>query len=359
MKKRMFSGLQVTGKSHLGNYFGAIKQFVDLQNSGEFEVIAFVANLHSLTTVSNATNLRENTVDLIKDFLACGLDPEKVTLFLQSDVSEHAELAWIFNCVTPMGELFRMTQYKDKSGISQIQEEDYKKLDETKKITTITENKLKKEHFDKLEAAEGKATAGLFTYPVLMAADILLYKAGLVPVGDDQMQHLELTRIIARKFNNKFGKTFPEPKNVMLKPLRVMSLKNPDKKMSKTGDEGIMLSDSPTDIDRKIKKAVTASDGKNKSAGVDNLLFLLRHFGKQEEIAFFEDAVKSNTIKYSELKTTLAKDIAEHFAEFRENKKAILQNKTELAEVLGDGARRAKKVASETLMEVKEKIGLL
>lgn len=323
-KETVVSGIRATGQLHIGNYLGALKQFVDIQNDSNNNCFFFIADLHALTTAFEPKELRQGTLEVVAEYLAAGINPAKSTIFLQNHVPEHTELAWILGAGTPIGELERMTQFKEKS-----------------------------------EEQKQNVNAGLLTYPVLMAADILLYKPSLVPVGDDQTQHLELTRIIARKFNNKFGKTFPEPKNFMLKPLRIMSLKNPGKKMSKTGDEALMLSDSPAEIEKKLKKAVTASDGKSKTSGVDNLLLLLRHFGSMKEIAQFEEAVADNTIKYSELKETLAKDIAEHFSKFREKKRELLANKDHLAEVLGEGARKAKAVASETLQEVKEKIGLL
>jgi len=318
------SGIRATGRLHIGNYLGALQQFVDLQNTGEHQYYFFIADLHALTTPFEPKELRQNTLEVVAEYLAAGVDPDKSVLFLQNHVAEHAELAWIFNSITPLGELERMTQFKDKA-------------------------QQHKENID----------AGLLTYPTLMAADILLYKPTLVPVGDDQSQHLELARTIARKFNSRFGKTFPEPKNYLTKPLRIMSLSKPEKKMSKTGDEALMLDDTPAEIARKLKKAVTATDGKNKSAGVDNLLLLLRHFGTKEQIQYFEDGVKDNTIKYSELKTTLAEEIANALAEFRDKKKAILNDKERLAEILGDGARKARATASATLREVKEKIGLV
>jgi tryptophanyl-tRNA synthetase len=323
-KPTIVSGIRATGRLHIGSYLGALKQFIDLQNASEHHYYFFIADLHALTTPFEPKELRHNTLEIVAEYLAAGVDPEKSVLFLQNHVPEHAELAWIFNCITPLGELERMTQFKDKAS----------------------------QHKDNINA-------GLLTYPALMAADILLYKPALVPVGDDQSQHLELARTIARKFNSRFGKTFPEPKNYLTKPLRIRSLTSPDKKMSKTGDEALMLDDSPAEIKRKLKKAVTATDGKNKSAGVDNLLFLLREFGTKDQIKYFENGVQDNSIKYSELKETLAGDIAKYFVEFRERKNRILNDKAYLAEVLADGAKKARQTAGETLHEVKQKIGLV
>ncbi len=322
-QETIVSGSRATGRLHIGNYLGALKQYVDLQNSGKYQCYFFVADLHAITTPFQPKELRQNTLEVVADYLAAGIDPNKSVLFIQNHVLEHAELAWIFNCITQLGELERMTQYKDKA----------------------------KEHKENINA-------GLLTYPTLMAADILIYKPTVVPVGEDQMQHLELARDVARKFNNRFGKLFPEPKNFMLKPLRIKSLRKPEKKMSKTGDEPIYLDDTHTEITAKLKKAVTASGGEG-GKGVENLMFLLEQFGDQNMVAEFRGAIKDGTIRYSDLKQVLADEIAEYFEEFREKKKALMSDTDRLAEILGDGARRAREVASETLTEVKQKIGLL
>jgi tryptophanyl-tRNA synthetase len=320
----ILSGVQATGKLHVGNYLGALKQFVDLQNSGDYHCFFFIADLHALTVPRDPAQLRQDTLEAVTDYLAAGIDPNKSTIFLQNHVPEHSELAWLFNCITPLGELERMTQFKDKSA----------------------------------ERGENH-NAGLLTYPVLMAADILLYKPVAVPVGEDQLQHLELARIIARKFNNRFGDTFPEPKAHMQKPLRVMSLTHPTKKMSKTGGEGILLDDSPEEIERKVKKAVTATEADQTSPGVENLLFLLRHFGDVTTVAQFEDALRDGTIKYSELKPAVSDAIGNYFADFRIKKAELLARPDTLAQILGDGAHKAASIARETLTDVKQKMGLL
>jgi tryptophanyl-tRNA synthetase len=324
-KKTYLAGIRATGKLHIGNYLGALQNFVELSNNSEFHGYFFIADLHALTTPFEPKELREDTLEVVAEYIAAGLNLDNASIFLQNHLSEHTELAWIFNCITPLGELERMTQFKDKA----------------------------KQH-------KANINAGLLTYPTLMAADILLYKPDGVPVGEDQVQHVELARVVARKFNSRFGKTFPEPKPVMQKPLRIKSLRNPENKMSKTGevDNAIWLDDSPEEIKRKLRKAVTATDAKG-SAGVDNLLLLLRHFGTKEQIQYFEDGVKSNTIKYSELKDTLAETIAEYFADFRDKKKALLKDTDKLAEILAQGAKEARLVAHETLVEVKQKVGLL
>ncbi|QQS22996.1 tryptophan--tRNA ligase [bacterium] len=322
-KETILSGVQATGRMHVGNYLGALKQFVDIQNEGKLQCYFFVADLHALTVPRDPKKLRQDTLEVVAEYIAAGLDPEKSVIFIQNHVLEHAELAWIFNCIVPVGELERMTQYKDK-GRSQ----------------------------------KDAVNAGLLTYPALMAADILLYKPNFVPVGDDQVQHIELSRTIARKFNKQFGQTFPEPKPFVRKPLRIMSLKDPAKKMSKTGDDPIYMDDSPNEIQAKLKKAVTASGGEG-GAGVDNLIYLLEQFGDKAVASEFRGAIKDGSIKYSELKSTLADSIANYFADFRAKKKELLDDKAKLAQILADGAAKARQLAEQTMLEVKEKTGLL
>lgn len=327
-QETILSGVQATGRMHIGNYLGALKQFVDIQNDGKLQCYFFVADLHALTVPRDPKQLRQDTLEVVAEYIAAGLDPEKSVIFIQNHVLEHAELAWIFSCLTSIGDLERMTQYKDK-GRSQKE----------------------------------TVNAGLLTYPTLMAADILMYKPNFVPVGEDQVQHIELTRTIARKFNKQFGNMFPEPKPFERKPLRIMSLKDPKKKMSKTGDEPIYLDDEPDVIHAKLKKAVTASGGEGGGAnsdGVKNLMFLLEQFcADTAVVGQFRGAIKDGSIKYSELKSTLADSIADYFADFRKKKKALLGDKQRLAQILADGAARAREIAHPTMIEVKEKVGLL
>lgn len=317
-------GIRPTNKLHIGNYFGALKDFVDTSKNKDVRSFFFIVDLHALTTPFEPKELRANILDATATYLAAGFDAHNSSLFVQSHVPEHAEMTWVLNCITPLGELERMTQFKEKS------------LQHDKNINV-----------------------GLLDYPVLMAADILLYKPTGVSVGEDQVQHVELSRTLARKFNNRFGKVFPEPQTLMRKPLRIMSLTDPTKKMSKTGDEAVNMDDEPKEILRKLKKAVTASESGKKSPGVENLFFLLEHFSNAEQIAFFRDAQRNDTLKFSELKETLAQDIGSYFAEFREKKKELLANPMHLAEVLSAGAAKARAVAHETMREVKDKIGLL
>jgi tryptophanyl-tRNA synthetase len=218
-KQAIVAGIRASGKLHIGNYIGALKHFVELAQDETKQCYFFIADLHALTTPFEPKELTQTTLDVTATYLAAGLDPDKCVFFPQSQVLEHTQLAWIFNCLLPLGELERMTQYKDKA----------------------------RQHTENINA-------GLLTYPALMAADILIYKGEAVPVGDDQVQHVELARVVARKFNNHFGETFPEPKTYLNEPLRIMSLADPAKKMSKTGDESLLLDDEPTEIHRKLKK---------------------------------------------------------------------------------------------------------
>lgn len=323
-QETILSGVQATGRMHIGNYLGALKQFVDIQNEGKLQCYFFVADLHALTVPRDPKQLRQDTLEVVAEYIAAGLDPKKSVIFIQNHVLEHAELAWIFNCLTSVGDLERMTQFKDKG-----------------------------------RAQKDSVNAGLLAYPTLMAADILLYKPNFVPVGEDQVQHLELARTIARKFNKRFGDAFPEPKPFERKPLRIMSLKDPaKKKMSKTGDDPIYMEDEPDVIHAKLKKAVTATGGEG-GAGVENLLYLLEQFGDAAQASEFRGAVKDGSIKYSELKSTLADAIADYFADFREKKKQLMTDPQQLAQILADGAAKAREIAHETMLEVKEKVGLL
>ena len=326
MKDRIVSGIQPTGELHIGNYLGSLKNFVELQD--KFDCYFFIADLHSLTEDFEPGAAKvEQIRNLVKTYLACGLNPDKCTIFIQSHVTEHTELAWIFNTLVPMGELERMTQYKDKSA---------------KQQTNIN--------------------VGLFDYPVLMAADILLYKPSHVPVGHDQLQHLELTNTIVRKFNNKFGKTFDEIKPYMNKPVRIMSLSDPEKKMSKSDPASFIgIFDEPELIRKKLAKAVTATDAPEGEMpkGVKNLFDLLLEFGKQEEYTEFTKQYSDGTIKYSELKEALAVAIAQYFQPMREMKIQLDTQTKQIDQIINDGASNARKFAASTMTEIKGKIGLI
>jgi tryptophanyl-tRNA synthetase len=324
-KPIIVSGIQPTGNLHVGNYLGAVKNWVELQNSDKYEMYIFIADLHSLAGNMTAKERHEQIIRTSAELIASGIDPDKTTLFVQSHVAEHTELAWIFNTVTPISELERMTQFKDKS------------QQQLKNINT-----------------------GLFTYPILQAADILLYGGQMVPVGQDQIQHVELTRDIAKKFNKKYSKYFPETKHLLTKIPKVMSLLEPEKKMSKSLGEGhvIELADEPNVIEKKLKKAVTASGGGEGAPGVENLLLLLKQFSSGDSYKDFEKAEKAGTIRYGDLKSEVGNAVAEYFAEFREKRNELMMNHDELAEILIAGADKANPVASKTMEEVRKLVGI-
>ncbi|MEJ0021579.1 MAG: tryptophan--tRNA ligase [Candidatus Doudnabacteria bacterium] len=326
MKDVIVSGIQPTGELHIGNYLGSLKNFVELQD--KFECYFFIADLHSITEDYEPGEAKTKQIlDLVATFLAAGLDPEKCTIFIQSQISAHAELAWIFNTIVPMGELERMTQYKDKAS-----------------------------------RQEANINVGLFDYPVLMAADILLYKATYVPVGHDQLQHLELTNTIVRKFNNKFGQTFNEIKPYMQKPVRVMSLSEPERKMSKSEPGSfINMFDEPDVIRKKLAKAVTATDAPagKMPRGVKNLFDLLQEFADKKTVDDFTKQYQAGAIKYSELKSELAESLIKYFEPFRTKKAELEKDSAKLQTIITEGAKKAQIVANQTLTEVKQKIGLI
>ncbi|PJA89838.1 MAG: tryptophan--tRNA ligase [Candidatus Magasanikbacteria bacterium CG_4_9_14_3_um_filter_32_9] len=324
-KEIIVSAVQPTGNLHVGNYLGAVKNWVELQNTGRYDMYIFIADLHSLTGDMSAEDRKEQILKTAVELLAVGIDPDKTTFFVQSHVVGSAELGWIFNCITPIAELERMTQFKDKSA---------------------KQNK--------------NINSGLFTYPTLMAADILLYGANKVPVGNDQIQHLELTRKIGRWFNNRFGDYFAEVQDLLTETPKVMSLLDPTKKMSKSAGLGhvIELADEPNIIENKIKKAVTASSGGGKSLGVDNLFTLVENFGDKNELKKFKQAEKDSTIKYSELKKLTSDSINEYFSDFRKKREELLMDRDKIAEILIKGAEKAQPKATQTLEEVKKLVGI-
>ena len=327
MKKPfLFSGVQPSGRLHIGNYLGALKNFVDIQNSEKYQCIFSVVDLHSITEDFDAVQKRQQILNLAADFIAAGIDPKRSILMLQSQISAHSELAWILSTITPIGELERMTQYKDKSA---------------RQMENVN--------------------VGLFTYPVLMAADILLYNTAVVPVGDDQLQHLELTRTLARKFNKRFGETFIEPKDLLTKTPRVMSLKDPSKKMSKSQPEGcLFLDDTPEDVARKIARATTDSEttivyNPEKRPGLANLIDIYSALTHMEPKTVAEEF---NGKTYAQLKASLSEVFIDHFAEFRVKKAKLLAKPTGLVKILKDGSAAANKVAEKKIKEVQEKIGV-
>lgn len=323
--KRMLSGIKPTGRITLGNYLGAIKPFVSYQD--EYEMFIFIANLHSMTIYQQPKELRQNTKDLIAIYMAAGLDPEKVTLFLQSDIKEHAQLGWYLGCMATMGELSRMTQYKDK-------------------------------------ASKGESIgAGIFNYPSLMNADILLYDADYVPVGEDQKQHVELCRDIAERFNHRYSDTFKVPEPLIAKVGgRIMDLQNPTKKMSKSEETSkgcIYILDDINVSKKKIMSAVTDSDGtirfdpENKP-GISNLLEIYSILTK-ESIADLED--KYQGVGYGVFKKDLAEIVGNELQKIQDRYHEIMDQHL-IDKVLDEGAVKAKRFASRKLAKVERKIGI-
>ncbi len=323
-KQIVLSGIQPTGELHIGNYLGSLKNFVELQN--KYQCYFFLATYHSITSEYQPKEKKQQILNLAIDFLAMGLDPKKCVIFNQTDVPECTELAWIFNTITPLAELERMTQFKDKAA---------------KQAKNIN--------------------VGLLDYPVLQAADILLYKPDFVPVGQDQIQHLELTNTIVRLFNNKFGNYFQPIKPLMTKVPKVMSLVEPEKKMSKSSGPKhyIAINDEPDVIKEKIMKATTGTGTENRlPPGGQNLMTLLEEFGSAKEIAKFKDQIKNKDIKYGELKKTLAQAISDYFANFRTTRKELAKKPEYIENVLKNGGQKAQKIAQKTLVDVKKSIGL-
>ncbi len=323
--KKLFSGVQPSGNLHIGNYLGAIKQWLSLQD--EYECTLFIADLHAITVPQDPEALRNKTLEIAKIYLAAGLDPEKCTLFVQSHVSEHSELAWILNTIARMGDLDKMTQYKDKK---EVQAE----------TTSI----------------------GLYDYPVLQAADILLYDTNVVPVGEDQLQHIELTRTLARRFNDRFGETFVIPEGKIQKEsARIMGLDDPAKKMSKSAPSEynfISLMDDKETVLRKIKKAVTDSgteitysDGRPALKNLITIYSLLSDKSPEELVALYQGK------GYGDFKMGLAEVITDFLTPFQERFHAISDEK--VFHILESGAMKAQSQAREKMKQIREKIGLL
>jgi tryptophanyl-tRNA synthetase len=324
MPKRIFSGIQPTGNIHLGNYLGALRNWVALQH--EYESFFCIVNLHAITVPQDPSLLAEKTRELARIYLAAGIDPNVSTIFVQSDVSQHAELTWILNCIARMSELERMTQFKDKA-------------------RRQTES----------------VAVGLFDYPVLMASDILLYQTDLVPVGEDQKQHLELTRDLAIRFNRDYGDTFRIPDPYIPKVgSRIMSLSDPAKKMSKSDDDPngcVMLLDDADIIQRKFKRAVTDSGTEirfdDSRPAITNLLtiyHLITGQPTQEVEAYFEGK------GYAQLKAQIAEVTVEFLRPLQQRVRDITDER--LDHILGEGRERAKKIAGATLEQVFEKMGI-
>ncbi len=327
-KKRMLSGIQPSGDLHLGNYLGAIKNWG--ARSELYECFYFMADLHTITVRQTPADLRRRTLEQLAQYIACGLDPEKNTLFVQSHVHQHAELGWVLNCYTMFGELSRMTQFKDKSS----------------------------KHAENVNG-------GLFTYPALMAADILLYQPDLVPVGHDQKQHCELTRDVAQRFNGIYGDVFKVPEPYIPETgARIMSLNAPDTKMSKSIPEGcVFLMERPEDIQRKFKRAITDSDTENcvrfdpeNKPGVANLMSI---YSAVTGKTFAEIEAEFAGQGYGKFKPVVGEAVIEHLRPIREETTRLLKDKAYLEGVYRDGAQKASCVAEKTLRKVYKKVGFL
>jgi len=329
MIKRVFSGIQPTGTLHIGNYFGAVRNWATMQH--DVESIICIVDYHAITIDIDPKTLREASLSMALDLLASGIDPEKTILFLQSDVPEHTELAWILGCVTSFGDLSRMTQFKDKSS---------------------------KESF---------ISSGLFTYPVLQAADILLYLADGVPVGEDQVQHLELSRRVARRFNSRFGQLFPEPEPVVgNKGGRIMSLSDPTGKMSKSSGEShyVGVMEAETSIRKKVRSAVTdmgLESGETMSPGVANLFEILELCVEATEDTAIAEALRADfeagTLMYSTLKDAVFEQLMGILGPIQQ-KRAMLEASGDVTDILRLGADKAQAIAKETMAQVRSLVGL-
>lgn len=323
--KRVFSGVQPTGNIHIGNYLGALKQFVQLQE--ENDCLYCIVDMHSITVPQDPAELRKHTLDVAALYLAIGVDPKKATVFVQSDVSGHAELSWVLTCASYTGELSRMTQFKDKS------------------------------------RGRESAPTGLFTYPVLMAADILLYDTDIVPVGNDQKQHIELCRDLAIRINNKYGDTFVVPEGRFLKEgARIMALDEPNSKMSKSAENPlsrISLLDDESKIKKSIMRATTDSDGQirfdyENKAGISNLLNIYSAFSGT---GIPEIEAKYEGMGYGAFKKDLVEIVIDALRPIRENFEEI-RNSDELIRALEEGKEKANAISEKTMSRVKERFGL-
>lgn len=325
--KVLLSGIQPSGILHIGNYLGAIKQWVKLQH--DYEAFFCVVDEHAITVPQEPEELRQNTLNTAMMYLAAGIDPQKFAIFIQSHVSAHTELGWILSTMTPLGELERMTQFKDK------------------------------------REKQSEVYAGLFNYPMLMAADILLYQTDVVPVGEDQQQHIELTRSLAKRFNNRFGDTFKVPEGFIPKETaRIMGLDDPTKKMSKSATSAnnyIALLDAPDEIRRKIKIAVTDSGKKvvydeEEKPAIANLMCI---FGAFADISTEDVEARYQDKTYADFKHDLGELLVEKLAPLQKRYQDLSENPKSVIDILRHGADRANRIAQKTLRTVQEKIGFI
>jgi tryptophanyl-tRNA synthetase len=313
MKKILVSGVQPSGRLHIGNYFGALKQFVDLQD--EYETRIFIANLHALTTLQNPEELKKISREMVLDFLAIGLDPKKVTLYYQSDVPHVTELAWIFSCLTTMPELMRAHVFKDK------------------------------------EVKNADINVGTFNYPLLMAADILVHDADVVPVGKDQKQHIEIAREVARDFNNIYGETLKEPKELVLEAVETVPGTD-GQKMSKSYGNTIPLFAEDAEIERAVMGIVTDSSGEYP----ENVFKIHQLFRTNDEL---DTIYNENKGQYKKLKELLAEDIKNFIRPMRERRAEWAGKMDEVDNIVAEGGKRMRKVVHDKMVEVRSKVGLI
>ncbi len=328
-KKVIFSGIKPSGDLTLGNYLGAIKNWVKLQDDNQYECFYCVVDMHAITVKQNPSDLRRRTLEVLAIYIAAGIDPEKNTVFIQSHVPAHSELSWVLTCNSYMGELGRMTQFKDKSSKS-----------------------------------EESIGAGLFNYPVLMAADILLYQTELVPVGKDQIQHLELARDIGIRFNNAYSDTFKVPDGYVNKQAaKIMDLQNPEKKMSKSDENPngyILIMDPPEVIRKKVSRAVTDTVGKvnycDEQPGIKNMINIMGAIRGVKPEQIVEEYMNKG---YADFKKDVAEVIINELKPIQEKVNKLLSNKKELEEIYKNGAEKASYVANKTLRKVMKKVGFI
>lgn len=324
MKKRLFSGIQPSGEVHIGNYLGAIKNWVGMID--RYDCIFCIVDYHAITVEYDPKEMQNRIINATAVNIAAGLDPNKCILFVQSHVPEHTELAWILNTVTPMGHLERMTQFKDKA----------------------------KQHRDNINA-------GLFTYPVLQAADILVYKAEAVPIGEDQVQHIELAREIARKFNSRYGEIFPDPKEILSDAPRIMGIDGKTK-MSKSRDNYISLVESSESIWKKLSTAVTDENRKRRTdpgnPEICNLFTLHKHYSSLEQIERVNRVCRTAEIGCIECKKILSENIIKALSPIREKYEELIKDKHSIIDILHEGAKKCKNMAEITMAEVRRQMGL-
>lgn len=325
MKKRLFSGIQPSGDVHIGNYLGAIKNWVRMID--KYDCIFCIVDYHAITIEYEPNEMQRRILNAAAVNIASGLDPDRCIVFVQSYVPEHTELAWILNTITPMGHLERMTQFKDKA----------------------------KQHMENINA-------GLFTYPVLQAADILLYKGEVVPVGEDQVQHIELAREIVRKFNLRYGETFPEPKEILSEAPRIMGLES-KAKMSKSRADYISLVEAPESIWKKLSTAVTDESRKRRTdvgnPDICNLFALHKHFSKKEQIERINVVCRTAEIGCIECKKILSDNVIEALTPIRHRYEQLIKDPDYVFDILRMGAKKCKEMAEITMMDVKKKMGLM